>query len=143
MKILLLLIVFTANTAKACSELHWDWNAEKWIKESYAIYQGMVVSISLNEKSIKDGNADPLHAAISLRGERKITFKVFETLKGHSKTIVTGILPECIGGTTEFGDTALLFNIDGKWHIKSMSSRESGSIPNNIFLTLSKIKREQ
>jgi hypothetical protein len=91
---------------------------EDWINESDAIYHGIVVSMSLCEKSINDDETDPLLNVVALRGEEHITFKVFETLKGKPRKILKVILPECISGVTEFGDTGLLFKVGKVWHIK-------------------------
>lgn len=142
MKCIILSWLLIANAAFACSEFHWDWDAEKWAKESTAIYYGMVASISLDNDSIYDGETDPLINVISLRGEQHIKFKVFETLKGETKAVVETVLPECVGGVAEFGDTALLFKVGEIWHIKPLKGDYADETASDVLLRLSKVKRE-
>lgn len=38
--------------------------------------------------------------------------------------VVEAVLPECIGGVAEFGDSALLFKVGNVWHIKQANENE-------------------
>ena len=140
MKNLVILVFLISQGALACSDFHWEWNADDWKQKSDAIYYGMVASISLNRKSVYDGETEPLLNTVSLRGEKHIKFKVFETLKGKNMRVVEAVLPECIGGVADFGNSALLFKVGKVWHIKQKN--ESEIIVKNIITELSKINTE-
>ena len=140
MKNLVISIFLISQGAFACSDFHWEWNAEDWKQKPDAIYYGMVASISLDKKSVYDGETDPLLNTVSLRGEKHIKFKVFESLKGRNMRVVEAVLPECIGGVADFGDSALLFKVGSVWHIKQET--ESEIIVKNILSGLSKINTE-
>jgi hypothetical protein len=135
-----LFLVLLSNGVFACSELNWDWGAAKWVSEPTAIYHGMVASISLSSQSIYDGETDPLRNILALRGERNINFKVFETLKGNETLVVTAVLPECIGGVAEFGDTAILFKVGGAWHIKPLQGDYANETASKVLRRLSTIR---
>jgi hypothetical protein len=142
MKFLLLFSIFVAQGVFACSDFNWNWKSEDWIEGADAIYHGMVVSISLDKKSIYDGRADPIINAVSLRGKKHIKFKVFETLKGKKKPIVKTALLECVGGVTDFGDSGLLFKVGEVWHIKQLHGDYSEEVATKILQELSKAKHK-
>lgn len=129
----------STNEVLACSEFNWEWSGEQGAKEPDAIYHGMVVSISLDNQLIYDGGTDPLRNIISLRGKKHIKFKVFETLKGEDGSVLTAVLPECIGGTTGFGNTAILFKVGDVWHIKSLSRDHANEMAFDVLHRLSDV----
>ena len=135
-----LFLLLMANKAVACSEFNWAWNADKWASEPSAVYHGMVASISLNDQSINDGEKDPLSNVLSLRGERHIKFKVFETLKGDVSTVVSAALPECVGGVAEFGDIAVLFKVGGVWHVKPLQGDYADETATKVLRKLSNVR---
>ena len=137
-KFILFIVCLVPTLGNACSDFNWQWKMEDWIKDSSAIYHGIVVSMSLSEKSINDGETDPLLNVVALRGEEHITFKVFETLKGKPRKILKVVLPECIGGVTEFGDTGLLFKVGKVWHIKPNVGNWASPIAGEIIEKMSK-----
>jgi hypothetical protein len=142
MKYVLLILTIFSGKLCACSDFNRDWTPEQWIEGSDSIYHGMVVSISLDKKSIYNGESDPLFNAISLRGDKHITFKVYESLKGKKKSVVKAILPECFGGVTKFGDSAILFKVKNVWHIKSLNADLVGDKASKILAQLSKVKNK-
>ena len=141
-KYILFIILFSSSYTNACSDFNWQWKTKDWIKGADAIYHGIVVSMSLSEESINDGETDPLLNVVSLRGEEHITFKVFETLKGKPRKIVKTVLPECIGGVTEFGGTGLLFKVGAVWHIKPNVGNWESPIAGEIIEQLSTKKHK-
>jgi hypothetical protein len=126
----------------ACSDFHWDWTLDQWVEGSDSVYLGMVVSISLDKKSIYNGESDPLFNVISMRGDKHITFKVYESLKGKKKSVIKAILPECLGGVTKFGDSAILFKVKNVWHIKSLDAKLVDDKASKILAKLSKVKNK-
>ena len=136
--LILFIVCLVPSFVNACSDFNWQWKVEDWINGSDAIHHGIVVSMSLSEKSINDGETDPLLNVVALRGEEHITFKVFETFKGKPRKILKVVLPECIGGVTEFGDTGLLFKVGKVWHIKPNVGKWANPIAGEIIEKLSK-----
>lgn len=142
MKLVLAAVVLLNSIhAEACSDFMWQWDENDWVKGSDAIYHGIVVSMSLSQESINDGETDPLLNVIALRGEKHITFKVFETLKGRSQRLVKAVLSECIGGVAEFGDTGLLFQVGDVWHMKPNAGNWATPIAAKVLKLLSTKKR--
>lgn len=142
MRCIILISMLISKSIFACSDFHWDWKVDDCISGSKSIYHGMVVSLSLDKKSIYDGETDPLSNAISLRGDKVIKFKVFETLKGKKETVVKAILLECVGGWPEFGDTGLLFRVEKIWHMKPQDGDSGEGVPARILRKLSKVKQK-
>jgi hypothetical protein len=81
------LLFFVSVQACACTEFMGNWKEGDWIDGSEKIYYGIVVSMSLEKNSIEDGDTDPLLNVVALRGEKHITFKVFETFKGSPQKL--------------------------------------------------------
>lgn len=140
MRYVLSILLMLSGKLFACSDLHWDWDVEQWIEGSHSIYHGMVVSISLDKQAIYDGETDSLLNAISLTGDKYITLKIFESLKGSKKAVAKVVLPECLGGAAEFGDSAILFEVDNIWHIKPLNTDMADDMALSILNKLSKVK---
>lgn len=142
MKYCLLIFLIFSEELFACSDFNSNWNVEQWINGSDSIYHGMAVSLSLDKKSIYNGETDPLLNTISLRGEKHIVFKVFESLKGKNKLVIKTILPECLGGVIGFGESAVLFKVKNIWHIKPLVGNSADKKASKILAKLSKIKHK-
>ena len=56
----------------ACVEFKFNWNEEQWIDGSESIYHGIVVSISLSDEEIYNGETDPIFNTTS-RSDKYIT----------------------------------------------------------------------
>jgi hypothetical protein len=119
MRNLFFFMLLFSKCALACSDFHWEWKAEDWVQKPDSIYYGMVASISLGKESIYNGETDPVLNAVSLRGKKHITLKVYESLKGERARVVKATLPECIGGVAAFGESVLLFKVGKVWHVKN------------------------
>ena len=137
MKNILLILFFLASShVEACTDFMANWDDVQWIKGSESIYHGIIVSISLSDEEINDGETDPLFNLFN-RSDKHITFKVFETLKGDSQKVINVILDGCFGGIAYFGQEVILFKVKNTWHIKENVKK---SLANNILKQLSTIE---
>ena len=84
--VVLLLIFFSINV-EACREFNEGWNQKQWISRSDSIYHGKIVSVSLSEEEINNGETDPLFNLVA-RSDKHIRLKVFETLKGNTQKVI-------------------------------------------------------
>lgn len=121
-------LLLVSNLAFSCSDLNWNWTNEEWASKSEKIYVGVVLSDRLvNVPVEKYVNQYDLGGIVLWGGERKISIRVLETLKGRKQKNITAVLHECIGGSESVfvSNQILLFYVSGVWHAKSRFENET------------------
>jgi len=120
MKILISVFIFlcTSQNALACRVI--NWNASQWARHSESVYFVRVVGVSVPEILERDHKPTAeREKLLTSRLSKLVEVHVYETLKGEEKDRIIANIHWCSGGSFELANIAILFQLGGKWHIRS------------------------
>lgn len=123
-------VAWISQTCGACSDFMWQWTVDDWRLKPQSIYHGKVVAIRAPRDYAHDEETDPLRDTLVFRSlSRSIDVKVFETLKGRTKSFIRATLQPCEGGLPNYLNEVILFRVGSVWHAKTLVGEDPNGDP--------------